>query len=394
MVDIYHQLGHRYTWNLESLRADRSGTGVICAPRYMKPEAVESLPVALKRRSFFDPQFFLPASKEGHLPRYDFYPNVVARGFTTADYGEEEARESARLCLEFQSRNEFRYAVIPTRYREGSPSDFIESQVEMFVDPFLAEYRGLGIAQPLMLQLVLNDQMLKDEYFRNRVLSWVTGIAELSGIYIVPHSSRTRKQVDDIDYLIALLDFVWLLHDNDLDVVIGYLNTEALPLLVAEPSGVTVGSYENLRMFRLRPYESGESGVRRGPNARVYFSRLLQSVDYQYMGAIRRATQDFDGFVDDTSYRIEMFKPEYNWHFSKPQPYMHHFAVFAKQLGEVGRLRGRSRFRAVLDLCEKAADEFRHLEEEGVVFDADSDGHHLARWITALNFFGKERGLI
>ena len=89
-----------------------------------------------------------------------------------------------------------------------------------------------------------------------------------------------------------------------------------------------------------------------------------------------------------------MFKPEYNWHFSKPQPYMHHFAVFAKQLGEVGRLRGRSRFRAVLDLCEKAADEFRHLEEEGVVFDADSDGHHLARWITALNFFGKERGLI
>lgn len=393
MVDVLHQLGFRHKWNLRSFEDDGVGEGVICAPRYMKPEDVSSLPKVLRSSSLFDPQFFIPNSSQGKLPEYHFFPDVVADGFSTTDYSDNYAADSAARCVQFQMNLGFSHIVVPSRHREATPSDFIESQSRMFLEPFVQAASEAKCNQPILLQLILNDAMLKDERFRNGILNWVTGIPEVAGVYLIPQVLSRQKQITDIDYLLALLGFVRTLRLNGMEVVVGYLNTEAIPLLAADPTAVTIGAYENLRMFSLKAFENEEATPTRGPTARIYASHLLQWINHQYLGAIDQVLEDAGEFFDDSQYRVSMFEPDYKWHFTRPEPYLHYFSVFSEQLKRIADVDGADRYAAIKDECQSAIAWYQKLEELGIVFDADSGSSHLGPWITAINLFEKKAGI-
>lgn len=394
MIDIYHQLGFRFQWNLTSLTEDNAGDGVIIGPRYMPRDKAISLPVHIRRCSFFDPQFFLPHSPRGALATYEFFPEVIAEGFATSEYEGAVAAKCAELCIRFQIENSFRYCVIPTRCQEGLPRNFIEAQAGLFVEPFLEAYGRSPEHRPLLLQLILNEHMLKDDGFRNSVLTWVTGISEVDGVYLVPHITARRKQLSDVDVLLALLEFIRTIRCNDMSIVIGYTNTESIPLLVADPSAITMGSYENMRMFKLEAFLEEETGQTRGPNARIYVPRLLQWVDANYIGAITRQVVEGDSYFDTSKYKVTMFQPTYNWHFQKPEPYKHYFVLFSEQARTLAALEGKDRFEAVVESCRSAIAEFEALKRKGIVLDPESESYHLYPWLTALNEFGKKQGLM
>ena len=106
--EMYHQLGYNFGWNLDSMKQDNAGSGVILAPRHMERKKVEKLPVVLRIGAIFDPQFFVPATPKGELVSYDFFPNAIADGFTTTSYDEDMAGECADRCVSFQIANGFR----------------------------------------------------------------------------------------------------------------------------------------------------------------------------------------------------------------------------------------------------------------------------------------------
>ena len=74
--EIYHQLGHNYVWNIDSITKDKAGDGIIVGPRNIEREKVEKLPKNLRRRAIFDPQFFLPSVARGKLSTYPFFPQI------------------------------------------------------------------------------------------------------------------------------------------------------------------------------------------------------------------------------------------------------------------------------------------------------------------------------
>jgi hypothetical protein len=295
--------------------------------------------------------------------------------------------------LEYQLGQPFSHVVAPTRYHHASIDTYVESQATLFVDPFVSAYEQVNTQRPLLLQLILSDAMLKDEGFRGAVLNWVTGLEPVSGVYLIPHHPRRRKQVHDIDYLVALLNFVADLRANEMEVIVGYLNTESVLLLAADPTGVSMGSYENLRMFSLRAFENQDQEQRLGPLARVYVSRLLQWVTHEYIGAIVRATREGTDFFDESEYRITMFSPSYNWHFSRPEPYKHFFGVFSRQIRRLSRVPLSDRPAAIREECVRARNEYERLDAAGIVFEPDSGGDHVAYWLTALNLFLRQRGI-
>ena len=387
MTSLYHQLGHRYNWSIASLQEENTGKGLIIGPRYIERSKVEGMPRSLRTTSIFDPQFYLPGSSRGKLSTYPFFPEIVSGGFSTEVWGPDFSAQSAEMCLRFQVECEFECLTMPTRFRAGMPSDFIEAQTSLFVDPFLTAYRNIGSRAPLLLQLVVTDQMVKDELYRRDLLNWVTGISDLSGVYLIFQHDSRRKQIDDIDFLLGQLFFVYALKQAGMKVVVGYLNTEALLLLAAEPDILTMGSYENLRMFNLAAFESETETQRRGPNARVYVSRLLQWIEHQYIGAIKRVVRNSAEFFDESQYRVTMFEPTYNWHFTKPEPYRHYFVVFARQFSRLAGVDRAGRARMLAEEFQRALREFQNLEERGIVFDRDSSGAHLPAWLTSLNLF-------
>ncbi len=385
MINLYHQMGHNHNWNLESLEDDGTADGLILAPRYMDRAAVTSLDPSLRQRSIFDPQFFMPGSTRGKLPTYEFFPDVVANGFATAEYDESTAKRSAELCLAFQISNDFRYCVIPTRFMEGSPSNFIQVQRSLFVDPFLECLAGISRSQPLLLQLILTDQMIKDQQFSDDILNWVTGIQELQGVYLIPFLASRQKQIQDIDYLTSLFKLIAALRENDLQVILGYQNTESFLMLAVDPTAVTMGSYENLRMFNPKAFDDEEGEEVRTPKARIYIPRLLQWVDNQYLRRILDFVDDPLAFLGTSAYNDLIFDPYYKWHFSKPDPYKHYFVVYSRQLLETASFDLPDRVGVVYLSCESAIKEFERLESKGIRFHPDSGKDHLYYWLTALS---------
>ena len=104
------------------------------------------------------------------------------------------------------------------------------------------------------------------------------------------------------------------------------------------PDSITIGSYENLRMFKISRFEMSEGKSMRAPNARLYSSKLLQWLDYNYIDSMKSLVANYDSFFDDTNYKPLMlsvgeFKNQkYSWHFSKSEIYKHYFEVFYSQI--------------------------------------------------------------
>lgn len=88
-----------------------------------------------------------------------------------------------------------------------------------------------------------------------------------------------------------------------------------------------------------------------------------------------------------------MFDPSFNWHFTKPEPYKHHFLAFSKQLANVAALPPRERVQAIDSACRAAFARYRALDQAGVLLEPDSAGEHLPAWVTALNRFAASAGL-
>jgi hypothetical protein len=268
-LDIYHQAGFRHQWNLQSINEDGTGYGIIIGARSLEKDKVEELPLKVRKKAIFDPQFFLPAVPKGKLATYNFFPHVAADGFSSSDYADESAGISASGCVDFQVRNKFRHVVIPTRFMPGMPGDFIATQNALFVEPFLEAIAAKDGDHSVFLQLVLTDNMLKDGEYTSDLLNWITGIEGILGVYLIAEQNGSSKQIKDADFLYRLLCFTSALRQNDMGVVLGYLNTEAILLSLADPSAVTMGVYENTRAFRIKTFEDNDM-TKRGPSPRLY----------------------------------------------------------------------------------------------------------------------------
>jgi hypothetical protein len=389
-LEVYHQLGHHAKWNLDSIVQDSAGDGVILPARFLNASKVSRLNTKIKEAAIFDPQFYEPAIPKGELATYDFFPGNIADGFDTDEY-DEVAFESASRCVLFQNRNRFRYVTIPTRYLSGMPSTFTAKQDKLFISDFLEVIEQEGVLRPVLLQLILNEDMIKDKEYSVDLLNWITGMDRINGVYLIVARQARSKQIKDFQFLLAYLEFVYSLYENGLDVVLGYLNTEAVLLSIAHPHIVTMGSYETNRIFNIEKFRSLEPEEQRGPNPRLYVSKLLQWVEKPYVDALRALDSTLPNLFDENDYQALMFEPKAKWYFNNPVLYRHAFVALYKQLKGIGLLGGRERYRAVDTMMKESYSRYQALKQD-VFFDAESDETHLTVWMNVASNFAKQRG--
>ncbi|MBW8010317.1 MAG: hypothetical protein FVQ83_03610 [Chloroflexi bacterium] len=394
MIEIYHQLGWRFQWNFQSHKDDGVGDGFILGPRYMAMENVVDLDLEIKQKSVFDPQFFIPGFPKGKLKSYGFFPEIFSDGFSTDDFSGDIANEAARNCVRFQLEQDFKYIIIPSRYYPGNPEKYIEMQEKLFINPFLQELSETNSSKEVFLQLLLDEGVVKDEEYSAKILNWVTSIPKIDGIYLITEFKRRSKQIKDIDFLLALLHFIHALTDiNNKALIIGYVNIELLLLSLANPTVVTLGSYENLRMFDIRKFEeSSDQAIYSQPTPRIYMSSLLQMMDSRYIEVIKESQSKKNLLFDENHYQAEMFEPEFNWNFNKAQLYKHYFLSMTNQVRELSALTGIARYNYFVDMVNNAISNYEYLEEKGIIFDTNSDSTHLTAWLTAANKFAIYQG--
>jgi len=173
---------------------------------------------------------------------------------------------------------------------------------------------------------------------------------------------------------------------NELEVHVGYTNTEGILYSLAFPNSVSFGSYENLRRFGISRFTTQKRAARQGPNARLYSAKLLQWIEYTYIYAIQRLYSKWEEIFADSKYKPLIFTPEFKWHFQKSELYKHFFIEFSKQVRKLpDDYNNRKKF--LVELLKGAIQTFREIEDAGIYLDSNSDGSHLYHWLTSISLF-------
>lgn len=382
---IYHQCGHNFVWNIRSLQEDGAGEGLIVSPVNVEADKISRrIPSEILESSWIDPQFYLPNDNKRRLKTYPFFPGNVLENFSTSDF-ENHAVEIATECLRFQDGLNFRYLVIPTRYFDDLPDDYLTQLTELFVEPFRQARSDLHLTKPLLLTIIARRLHLDRGSTRDELLSWATSFGDIDGIYLVLDGRSRSKQVKDAELLAGALRFIRALRLNDMEVHVGYCGIEGLLYGVADATSVTVGSYENLRSFSILRLESQEGGPRRAPRPRVYSGRLLQWIEDIYLAPLRQLVPDWQLLFDESPYRNYLLDPSNALNFQRSEIYKHYFYSFSRQIGRLPGLGGRPGY--LREQVRNAGGLFDRIARANVLLDADSDGSHLASWWNALAMF-------
>jgi hypothetical protein len=385
-MKVYHQTGHRDNWNRECFQ-NGIGDGLIYSPINIDADKLLGFNAELKVTGFLDPQLYLLNEAKGTLHTYPYFPGNLKPDFSTPDLDNSHI-QLAKLCVDYQMQNDFNYLVIPTRYHADNPTTYFVQSTDYFVNPFCDYVRTNSINKRVLLSVIVKSIMLSDEEKRNEVLNWITGHQQISGVYLIFEDNFNSKQIKDFDYLLNALRFISILKKNQLEVHIGYTNTEGLLYSLAMPDSVTVGSYENLRSFGIKRFQDLENGPMRAPRARLYSSKLFQWLDYQYVEAMRSLIPGYENYFDESEFRPLMFKPDYNWQFQKPEPYKHYFYVFDRQVKALPDSQA-DRIEFLKGNIRNAVNLFKTIEND-VFLDDDSNGSHLPTWLNVINAYQKE----
>jgi len=385
---VYHQCGHNFIWNIQSLLEDEAGAGLIISPVNVEADQIRGrIPPELLSNSWIDPQFYLPGDSRSKLATYPFFPANVLEGFSTADY-QSRAYEVAKACLTFQNALGLKYLVIPTRYFEDLPDNYLEQLESLCLEPFVKARYELGLTKPLLLTVMAKPLHLESGMPRDELLSWATSYAEVSGIYLILDNNFHSKHIKDPEYLAGALRFVRALILNDLEVHIGYSGLEGLLLSVADPTSVSVGSYENLRSFGVSRFVTREPRPQLGPRPRVYSGRLLQWIEDTYLPALRKFMPDWENLFDDSPYKEYLLDSEKSLNFQRSELYKHYFLLFSQQVAALPAVQDRARY--IKELVMDAMALFDQIEASGVFLDQNSDRSHLPAWLNALAMYERQ----
>lgn len=391
-LKVYHQCGHNSVWNIDVLENDNVGQGLIISPMKMKKDKIISLSNKIKKNSFFDPQFYWPRSTQKKLCEYDFFPNTISNGYETVDY-EESSYESAKECVGFQTKENYKFIVIPTVYYEETPSNYLDILKSLYIMPFVEEIKKQETKKPILLSVVIKDIQLNDKEYRNELLNFITGINGIDGIYLIPAHKESSKRIKDIDYMYNLMTFIYTLKQNDMYVHIGYTDIENYIYTLTGADSVSIGVYENVRRFNIEDFKNKqENGHPNAPNRRIYSSKLFQWIDCNYLGALSEYSK-FEELFENNKYKELMYKEEANWNLTQPNLYKHYLMSLYNQLQTLPNEYNK-RYNYILKKLQDAINYNNEIKEMGILFDSESDGSHLNYWITTINRFNnflKER---
>lgn len=392
-IRIMHQCGHNCTWNFRSFIEDNVGDGLIISPVDLDFNKINKLPESIKTVSIFDPQYYLPWSSKKKLNAYPYFPNVF---FNTEEFSIQSFQahkvKSAEECVNFQLRNDFKYIIIPTFYSEEITDTIFSDLDNYIITPFLDALNKYNCSKPVLLTAIVNNVQLINANLNTKLLNFLTGYPEIDGIYLIPNIKRAinKKRIDDINTLKSLLTFIDDLKSANLEVHIGYIDVEGYLLSIANPDSISIGAYENSRRFGIDKFIGDNRPS--PPNARIYSNVLLQWIDTSYIDVLKSMYSNFDNLFENNKYLDLMLRTSYNWHFTKKEPYMHYFLSFSNQIRRLNNTL-QERYNDIYYTLITAKQYFSEIYNSGIVFDTASNGEHIEKWITVLNWYAKTKGV-
>lgn len=387
---LYHQCGHNFVWNIQSYEEDNVGDGFILSPVNIEANKIsERFDQDQLSKSWMDPQIYLPGDNKSYLSTYPFFPSNALNPFSTERF-EQNASTLAKACLNFQAKLELKYFVIPTRHFTDIPQNYFSQLQSMYVLPYIDAMDELGLANPLLLTIIVKPFQLALGPDRDEILTWATSFSGIHGIYLILENQFTSKQIKDPGFLCGAMRFIKALRDNGLEVHLGYTGNEGILYSIADPTSVSIGTYENLRSFDISRLMTLENSERRGPRPRIYSAKLFQWIVDTSIPPLSELYENWRDLFDDSKYKDYLLNPENSLSFQRSEIYKHYFQLYSGQVKSLPVLFDRPAY--LKEKLQVSLDLFSQIRDSGVLLDTDSDGSHLVPWINAINMFERHSG--
>lgn len=387
-IKIMHQVGHNFSWNRDSFSIDKVGVGLIYSPVHDDFTRVRGFEQQFKNTSLFDPQFYLPSSQKPKFKTYDFFPNTILgeSGFSTIDFN-SVSHESAKRCVSFQVEQGFDSIIIPTRFFEQLTPQYSEQQSEMFVIPFIKAIKDKGLigVKDIVLTVPITSHMLNVKQYKDNILNWITSYPEIDGVYFICQHERKTKQVQDANFLIEYMDVIRSTIEADLKVIVGYTNTESLLYTLCGNLTLTIGAFENTRIFSLDKFVISDEGMR-GPKPRIYIPKLLNWVNFEQAKLIKEHSPTLWSEIhSETKYSLQAFAATKELTFQSPLLYKHYFLAFSNQINELSILSVEDRYLKIKNWIEDASRLYEKVKSIPITFENHGNEKHLDSWLDAIN---------
>jgi hypothetical protein len=379
-VRLVHQVGHNAKWNIQSFEEEGCGYGLILSPLHQSKDSVEKLSSGTRAASIFDPQFYLPSSQKPKLLQYPFFPESVGGGFKTSSF-KSHALDIAEQCLEFQKELGFRRLVVPTRFIDQLYSDYVDRQKAFTVDAFI----DVAGSDPLSLSLAITAPMIEDLAFRTKLLNWITSYPTVNHVYLMYQQARDTKQVVDSGFLRSAHDFFAEIQSTGLELTVGYTNTECLMYSMLDNIELTVGAFENTRIFSIDKFLVSEED-RRGPKARIYLPGLLNWVQFSDAREIHlKAPKVWDAVHKPTEHSEQALAQAVEPTFNQPPLYKHYFQVMHQEFEALSAMDTVARIKYLRSRVDAARHWYQELKNANIYLERHGQGGHLQGWSVYLS---------
>ena len=382
-VSVHHQVGHNATWNIDSFESDKCGDGLILSPVHQLPASIEKISLETRKLSIFDPQFYVPSSQKPKLLQYDFFPGSISEGgFATTSF-EANVKVSAKKCVDFQRAMGFRRLTVPTRFLDQMYSNYVDRQKAFCVDAFMDQ---VGSEEEVCLSLAVTSSMLVDEGFRTKLLSWITSYPNVNELYLIYSVPRDTKQIHDTELLIACHRLGQEMQGIGLKLTWGHQNTEALLSTAQGKVGISIGSFENTRIFSTDKFVVTDED-RRGPKARVFLKGLLNWIQFEQAKEIRaKIPKVWEKIYEPTTYAENAFSQVLEPTFNQPSLYKHYFLNIANEAKFISSLGIKERKPYLRERIEKAQADYAQIGKS-IQLERHGQGTHLEHWLKAVDKF-------
>lgn len=334
-MDLYLQIGHGMMGHCyELIQKWGEGTAII-SPKNMTHEQILTFSNKIAGYGgdvLIDPQFYIPRTSQENLQNHSFWPN----NFDTATFfnGSGIDRMIDILVNDYIAPSNASGVLIPSLYLGDEVSNDWDAVNSLIINSL--DRHSLGV--PRYLTLCIGVDILKSEEKIHELIELIEDY-QVDGYYIIPVHPNNDYLVDDMTWLLNLIDLVAGLKLCGKKVIVGYCSHQMLALGLAKVDAICSGIWLKTRVFPLGDFdEDDEPGFAR---RRIWYYCPQALTEYQIPTLdVAHRTGLIDQLETDSSYLSNYSDPLFSGAqpttvaFPEPEAFRHYLQCLKVQCKE------------------------------------------------------------
>jgi len=366
-MELYLQMGHGMMGHCyELIQRWGEGTAII-SPKNMTLDQIVTFSDRIKGYGgsiLVDPQFYIPRTSQEKLQNHSFWPE----SFETNSFfsGDGIDRMIDILVNDYILPSKASGVIIPSLYLDNEASDDWNHLNELTIGSIDRH----ALTTPRYLTLCVGVDLLKSEEKIHGLLEYVEDYP-VDGFYVIPVHPNNDYLVDDMTWLINLIDLVGGLKLQNKQIIVGYSNHQFLALALAKVDAICSGIWLKTRAFPLGDFDEDDESSFATRRTWYYCPQALSeyqipTLDVAHKVGILNQLETADSYQSDFSSPLFSGAQPTTVAFPEPEAFRHYLQCLKVQCEESEKNSYDETKKYLTLIFETAADLTDYFRSNGV----------------------------